>query len=85
MATRYAGDYFGISLAQPEDQSSVLLDYYPELRNPAKAKSDATGARSYGGTEAAKVFTGFKTFEAKDNQKTAVPVFPGFKTFEQPK
>lgn len=85
MATRYAGDYFGISLAQPEDKSSVLLDYYPELRKPATSKGDVTGARSYGGAEAAKVFTGFKTFEDKGNQKTAVPVFPGFKTFEQPK
>jgi len=63
MAVRYAGDYFGISLAEPEDKSSVLLSYYPELRNPAKA-ADRTGkneARSLGGVQAPKFFTGFKT------------------------
>ena len=41
MAVRYAGDYFGISLADSGGKSSVLLDYYPELRSPAK-KSEAS-------------------------------------------
>jgi len=86
MAVRYAGDYFGISLADSGGKSSVLLDYYPELRSPAK-KSEAspTGARSVGGAEAAKVFTGFKTFEEKQGPKAAAPVFSGFKTIEKPK
>ena len=86
MATRYAGDYFGISLGNPGSASSVLLDYYPELRSPAKSTgATPTGPRSVGGAEAAKVFTGFKTFEEKQGPKAAAPVFTGFKTIEKPK
>lgn len=86
MASRYAGDYFGISLGNSGGASSVLLDYYPELRNPAKkTEVPSTGPRSVGGTEAAKVFTGFKTFEEKQGPKAAAPVFTGFKTIEKPK
>ncbi len=86
MASRYAGDYFGISLGNSGNTSSVLLDYYPELRSPAKRTEAApTGPRSVGGTEAAKVFTGFKTFEEKQGPKAAAPVFTGFRTIEKPK
>jgi hypothetical protein len=82
MAVRYAGDYFGISLAEPEDKSSVLLGYYPELRNPAKAAegADKNEARLVGGVQAPKTFTGFKTFEAKGGQQAAAPLFTGYKT-----
>jgi|APGre2960657404_1045060.scaffolds.fasta_scaffold36007_3 hypothetical protein len=86
MASRYAGDYFGISLGNSGGASSVLLDYYPELRSPAKSTgATPTGARSVGGTEAAKVFTGFKTFPEKQGPKAAAPVFTGFKTIEKAK
>lgn len=96
MATRFAGDFFGISLVDPgdEDEGSQLLKYYPELRNIKKEK-EATpsgkglekteeGARLYGGAQAAPTFAGFKTFEQKGSQRAA-PLFSGFKTFEQQK
>ena len=98
MATRFAGDFFGISLVDPgEEKGSTLLDYYPELRSlPKKAavtdgtEGEAEGetkeasARLYGGAQAAPVFGGFKTFE-KTGEKQAAPLFTGFKTFEQPR
>ncbi len=81
MATRYAGNYFGISLREPGDEGSVLLGYYPELRSPGKAPEDQEkGARGLGGTQAVKVFSGFKTFEAPEGQRKAVPLFTGYKT-----
>lgn len=96
MATRFAGDFFGISLVDPEEEKgSTLLDYYPELRSlPKKAavtdsadgetegKAKDTSARLYGGAQAAPVFSGFKTFE-KTGGRQAAPLFTGFKTFEQ--
>ena len=33
MATRFAGDFFWIPLVANEEESSVLLDYYPELKS----------------------------------------------------
>ena len=95
MATRFAGDFFGISLVDPEEEKgSRLLSYYPELRSlPKKAAAPEgeeggqgpdQGARLYGGAEAAPVFTGFKTFEKTGGAKAA-PLFSGFKTFEQPR
>lgn len=96
MATRFAGDFFGISLVDPgeEDQGSQLLKYYPELRSIKKEKAATpseegadkkeVGARLYGGAQAAPTYAGFKTFEQKGSQKAA-PLFTGFKTFEQQK
>jgi hypothetical protein len=91
MATRFAGDFFGIPLVADEKKSSVLLDYYPELKG-IKAKTNGQtkpeadeGARMYGGAKAAPTFVGFKRFEADDRERKAAPVFTGFKTFEQNK
>ena len=91
MATRFAGDFFGIPLVEDEKKSSVLLSYYPELKSiksepgeQAKPTADV-GARMYGGAQAAPTFVGFKKFEASDKTQKAAPVFAGFKTFEQNK
>lgn len=84
MATRYAGDYFGVSLIGPDssDGGSRLLYYYPELRSAKPAKTSTEdqpdGARSFRGTKAVGPFTGFKTLE-KGSTFKAVPVFTGFK------
>lgn len=89
MATRFAGDFFGIPLTTPdEDKSSNLLKYFPELKSIRNSSSPATGAplgeaRSFGGAQAVSPFVGFKTFEVT-NQKKAAPMFAGFKTLEQP-
>jgi len=87
MAVRYAGDFFGIPLADTKEENSMLLKYYPELKKPGqrKAGEEVEGARSFGDRQAAAPFIGFKTFEAKKNQQVAAPVFSGFKTFEQTK
>jgi len=91
MATRFAGDFFGVSLVQPERETSQLLDYYPELRRLAKKGAsgsgamDAGSARLYGGAKAVPAFAGFKTFEKADGGEVkAAPLFSGFKTFSQP-
>lgn len=84
---RFAGDFFGVPLTTPsEDNKSSLLKYFPELKTVRKqAGGQEEGARMYGGSVAVQPFTGFKTFEAPEGQKTTAPIFPGFKTFEQPK
>lgn len=90
MATRFAGDFFGVSLVEPDREESRLLDYYPELRRLAKSGaaqngSDGdSGARLYGGAKAAPTFTGFKTFERGSGEFKAAPGFFGFQTFDQP-
>lgn len=91
MATRFAGDFFGFSLIEPEREASRLLDYYPELRRMTKqtangkASTEEGGARLYGGAKAVPVFTSFKTFEKPEGSTfQASPVFAGFKTFNQP-
>jgi hypothetical protein len=91
MATRFAGDFFGIPLVANEEKSSVLLDYYPELKSIKSKTNGQTepeadeGARMYGGAQAAPTFAGFKGFEANDRERKAAPIFTGFKTFEQNK
>ena len=91
MATRFAGDFFGVSLVDPEREDSRLLDYYPELRRLVKTSSSSggssedEGARLYGGAKAVPAFSGFKTFEKAGKEQAAAPLFYGFKTFEQPK
>lgn len=86
MATRYAGDFFGVSL-EPGDTAtrdkSTLLDYFPELKTIQKRKEGEvdSGARSFRDRQAVSPFTGFKTLEAsKENQKAA-PDFFGYKQF----
>ena len=80
MATRYAGDYFGISLTDNYGtERSQLLSYYPELR---KASSSKKAERSQTVTKEVRAvgpFAGFKTLSKKGDYK-AVPVFSGFKT-----
>lgn len=89
MATRFAGDFFGIPLTAGEDKKSVLIDYYPELRSikkeaSATRKEADSGARAYGGTKAAPVFSGFREFEAAGGEKEAAPLFIGFKSYKAP-
>jgi len=87
MATRFAGDFFGIHLEAPGSrEKSSLLEYFPELKTIRKGQSgEPEGARLYGGAVAVQPFTGFKTFESEKPVEKAAPLFPGFKTFEQPK
>lgn len=91
MATRFAGDFFGIPLVAPgEGEGSSLVKYFPELKSIKKGSQgssvqpDLGPARSFGGGKAVTPFAGFKTFEVS-NEKKAAPLFAGFKTFEQPK
>lgn len=90
MATRFAGDFFGIPLVAPgEDERSSLVKYFPDLRSIKKGSQESSEqpdlgpARSFGGSKAVTPFAGFKTFEVS-NEKKAAPLFAGFKTFEQP-
>ena len=86
MATRYAGDFFGVSL-EPGDTAtkdkSTLLDYFPELRNIQKRKEGEvdSGARSFRDRQAVSPFTGFKTLEASNENQKAAPDFFGYKQF----
>lgn len=88
MATRFAGDFFGVPLVSKEEQEgSLLLDYFPNLRKTSPNERDTggtedTGARSFRGTKAVTPFTGFKTMETSVRSPQATPLFTGFKTFE---
>jgi hypothetical protein len=92
MATRFAGDFFGVALVSPgEERESSLESYFPELASRLTTKKQPTTgeetdeARMYGGAKAVSPFVGFKTFEKPDSQtKRAAPLFTGFKTLEQP-
>lgn len=83
---RFAGDFFGVPLvASKENERSLLVDYFPDLRSVRKdAVVDNEGPRGFGGTKAVSAFTGFKTMENPGREQSA-PQFFGFKTFEQPK
>lgn len=66
MAARFAGDYFGVSLASPETRSS-LVEYFPSLRTAGVKKkqegvqpSGSRRPRTTGGYEAPGQFGGFK-------------------------
>jgi len=91
MAARFAGDYFGISLAGPGESTSTLLEYFPDLRSAPVARNAQTKEQPekdsgvYREVKATPVFGGFKRFEKSEGRKAAAPVFGGFKTFEQPK
>jgi len=82
VAIRFAGDYFGIPLTEDRGADSELLKYFPSLRKVEKSGSAQEGARGFGGTKAVTPFTGFKTFEAVNEDKKTAPVFTGFKTPE---
>ena len=87
---RYAGDYFGVAL-EPEgsSSSSLLLTYFPTLRNTykKKTKTEAKGPALTGNVRAAQEFGGFKLFEAPKTLATPTKgsAFAGFKPFEVPK
>jgi len=89
MALRFAGDYFGVSLAEPQGGSSSLLEYFPELRSAPVPKNSQSGERPeensgiYSATKGAPVFGGFKGFEKSQDQNTGAPAFGGFKVFER--
>ena len=63
--TRYAGDFFGVSLTDGEErESSRLLKYFPELKTVQGTDGGRKeGARSFRVVKAVTPFTGFKTFE----------------------
>lgn len=83
MSTRFAGDFFGIPLAFNDEEELALLDYFPSLGRIEKNQAGSeNSARSVGGTKAAKLFTGFKTFEKPSASVKAAPAFAGFKTLE---
>ena len=70
MATRFAGDFFGVPLVDEKEQSSELLGYFPELRSVKKGAQEVTpGARSFRNTKAAPVFSASKTFEVGEGGK----------------
>ena len=82
MAARFAGDYFGISLTEPNEGGSSLLKYFPSLRSapvPKRAERTEKESRLYETVGAAPTFGGFKTFEVGSSKKAATPVFSGFK------
>jgi len=90
MATRFAGDFFGIPLVSSEETNTAqLFSYFPELKSLRSTQTNSTdtqqdaGALLFGGAKAVKPFTGFKTFETS-NEKKAAPLFAGFKTLQQP-
>ena len=91
MATRFAGDYFGIALGTPQVTTSKLLEYFPDLRSAPTSNKTRIGGQSdkdseiYREVTDSPVFGGFKRFEKRGGQKSGAPVFGGFKTFEQPK
>lgn len=83
MSTRFAGDFFGVPLVFNDETELNLLEYFPSLGRIEKGQTGSEGsARSVGGTKAAKLFTGFKTFEKPVAQAKATPAFAGFKTLE---
>jgi hypothetical protein len=70
MATRYAGDYFGISLEEDtrgtkDTIDSQLVKYFPGLRefSPKSSAKQKDGAVAQGGFKVPTEFAGFKTFE----------------------
>lgn len=77
MASRYAGDYFGVAIDDSTD-ASKLMEYFPSLREtykrktktepqrPEEQKNSRNEPRLTGNLRAAKQFAGFKTFEAPD-------------------
>jgi len=82
VATRFAGDFFGVPLVTEKESKSALLGYFPSLQKVKSSASEQEGARAVGGTQAAAPFVGFKTFETPAKEKKAAPLFTGFKTPE---
>lgn len=86
MATRFAGDFFGVPLvAGGSNAASKLFDYFSDLRTVKKPSAPAprNQATMAGGARAVSPFVGHKTL-ASQGQVKATPVFTGFKTQQQP-
>lgn len=89
MATRYAGDYFGLSMSDVSDSdSSKLMSYFPALRSTySKKKEENSGPVLFGGVSGVKPFGGFKpnlgSFISKEaDKKMQTGVFGGSKPGE---
>ena len=81
---RLAGDYFGISLTDPDQsQGSTLLNYFPDLRktfgNKKTPEERANEPQLVGGASSLKPFGGFKASEASRSEPQSVKPFAGFK------
>jgi hypothetical protein len=67
MATRFAGDFFGVPLSQGTDESE-LVKYFPGLRDTyhfiRQTENDKKGPRLTGNLQGSRAFAGFKLFEA---------------------
>lgn len=67
MAIRFAGDFFGASLEETPDEST-LFKYFPSLKDTFKYAKQASDTKNEprltGNVRGAKAFAGFKTFEA---------------------
>jgi len=67
MATRFAGDFFGVPLSQETDESE-LVKYFPGLkdtfRSTRQTEADKKGPRLTGNLQGSRAFAGFKLFEA---------------------
>lgn len=66
MATRFAGDFFGVPLSIETDQSE-LVKYFPGLgdtyKYAKKSEGEKQGPRLTGNLRGAQAFAGFKLFE----------------------
>jgi hypothetical protein len=86
---RFAGDYFGISIADEDDGgTSKLLSYFPGLRNTfgKKSERDENQPVQFGNKTAAKPFGGFKpnlgSMSSGNESSNKTPAFGGSKPGE---
>lgn len=67
MATRFAGDFFGVPLSVGTDESE-LVKYFPGLKDTykyaQKPEGEGRGPRLTGNLRGSQAFAGFKLFEA---------------------
>lgn len=88
MATRYAGDFFGVPLAGDEPTESQLFKYYPELREVSKAKEKTAyetfkeDLARYSSPKTPEAFGGFREFEKKPAKVATAPAFGGVPSFD---
>ena len=84
---RLAGDYFGISLTDPDQsQGSTLLNYFPDLRktfgNKKTPEERANEPQLVGGASSLKPFGGFKPTLNNEAFGKTEEAFGGFKASE---
>lgn len=67
MATRFAGDFFGVPLSQEADESQ-LVRYFPGLKDTYRfarqTEEDKKGPRLTGNLQGPRAFAGFRLFDA---------------------